>query len=219
MKLGLRLETVFNLIDECKCVADVGCDHGKLACLCLLSGKAKLCVAVDINSKAIEKAKALACALNVSSKVEFVICDGLDKVHKKVDTIVIAGIGGKEIIKILSRCKDRKESSFIVSPNKNNDELEKWLSLNADIENEILVRERDKFYFIYKFKIGKPYKRQISNFKMLVNNSKKEFVVEYLKKQKLRIEKIIETKNIDENKKKELMLSLMNINKNLQSLD
>ena len=53
---------------------------------------------------------------------------------------------------------------------------------------------------------------------MLVNNSKKEFVVEYLKKQKLRIEKIIETKNIDENKQKELMLSLMNINKNLQSL-
>ncbi|MDE6293893.1 MAG: class I SAM-dependent methyltransferase, partial [Clostridiales bacterium] len=64
-----RLDLIKSLIVPAKIIADVGCDHGRIAEYCANSGVAELVIASDISGKCLQKARTL---LGDKSNVKFV---------------------------------------------------------------------------------------------------------------------------------------------------
>jgi tRNA (adenine22-N1)-methyltransferase len=72
-----RLACAMELLGGEKVVADIGCDHGRLSCALVQSGRAERCIAVDISAPSLKKAEKLAAQLGVSDRVETRLGDGL----------------------------------------------------------------------------------------------------------------------------------------------
>ncbi|MEG1394630.1 MAG: class I SAM-dependent methyltransferase [Clostridia bacterium] len=99
--LDKRLGAVIKEIDG-DVLADIGCDHGKIAIAALQQGKCKRAIASDISEKSLQKAKALAEKCKIDN-IEFLVSDGFAGYENiAVNVAVIAGMGGKEIVNILA---------------------------------------------------------------------------------------------------------------------
>ena len=154
VKLSERLSIVFNMIDECQCLADVGCDHGYLSIAAVQSGKAKTALAMDINQGPLDKALEHITEYGLTSSITTRLSDGLNKINVgEADAIAICGMGGKLMARIITDGFDvAKEASFlIVEPQSDLAEFRQAISdLGFEILDEELISEQNKFYPIMK---------------------------------------------------------------------
>lgn len=154
--LGARLATVLSLIEGGESLVDVGTDHGKLPVAALLSGKVSRATATDISEKSLNKAKLLAEKEGVS--LHCLVGDGLKPVREKADVVVIAGMGGAEIVKILREAPCRHRN-YILVPHKNAALVRGYLKEeNACILRDIAVKEKDHFYFVIQATFALPWR-------------------------------------------------------------
>lgn len=94
-----RIDVLFGAVKRCGVFADIGCDHGYVSKRVADAGLADKIYITDISAESLKKAeKLLAGYANVIS----VACDGFSGIPERVDEALIAGMGGEEIIKILS---------------------------------------------------------------------------------------------------------------------
>lgn len=129
-RLSKRLAAVADAVSPGARVADVGCDHGKLAAYLVCSGKCPGVVASDINEPPLDKARELFGSLGISERCRAVLCDGLDGVEPhEVDDIVIAGVGGDVVIGILARAAWLREGDIrlVLCPTTRRAKLRRWL--------------------------------------------------------------------------------------------
>ena len=114
-----RLLTCAKLVCGKKAV-DVGTDHGYLSVYLV---QEKICdevIACDINVKPLEAAKKSIALAGVASKVKTILSDGLDNIScDGVTDVIIAGMGGELIAKIIEKCqwlfeKDKKGFMIII---------------------------------------------------------------------------------------------------------
>lgn len=147
LRLDRRLRDLVDCIDG-SAVADVGCDHGKVSVAALVEGRANKVIACDVSQKSLKKAVDLARGLGVKN-IEFRAGDGLSVISDgEVDQVVIAGMGGREIMKILAHMP-KGIKKLVLSPQKNVIELRQFLSQNGFyISRDIIVEEGGKFYVI-----------------------------------------------------------------------
>lgn len=104
--MNKRLKAIFSYISDGIGVVDVGTDHGYIPSALAESGYAGNIIASDINPGPLESARRNAEDAGVLDHIEFLLCDGLDKCDpSKIDTIVIAGMGGDTICGILDRAE------------------------------------------------------------------------------------------------------------------
>ena len=97
-----RLECILSHV-HAKVLADIGCDHGKVAVYAVLRGLTEKSIAADISEECLKKARALAKEKGAES-VEVRVGDGMRVLKEnEADNVVIAGMGGREIAKILSQ--------------------------------------------------------------------------------------------------------------------
>lgn len=123
--LGTRLDACLSEISESRCMADVGCDHGKLSVAAILSGRTKRSIATDISSPSLKKAKMLAEA--TGTDVDCRLSNGLTAVKEnEVDTVVIAGMGGNTIVQILEDAPF-KYKKYVLVPHKHAITLRKYM--------------------------------------------------------------------------------------------
>ncbi len=120
-----RIEELCALIEPCESFADVGCDHGYVARHVLNSGKCDNVLITDISAKCLAKAEKLLAKHIEAGKCRAVCCDGLKGVPTDTEQVLIAGMGGDEIIQILS--EGFVPEKFILQPMKNADKLRKFL--------------------------------------------------------------------------------------------
>lgn len=142
-----RLTAVLNKIEKGDKVADIGTDHGKLAALA--AGKTdNTVIATDISIKSITKAKRLAESIGLSNII-FRVGNGLKVLNGgEADTVVIAGMGGYEIIKILSESA-QKFKKYILVPHTNVREVRSYLSESGKaVLSDEMVESAGKFYSI-----------------------------------------------------------------------
>lgn len=131
-------------------VADIATDHGYLAELISRNERVKKVIATDISKKCLEKTDELVKRCNLT-KIETRIGDGLKPIDK-VDLSVLAGIGGYEIIKILSeqnclKSGGNKCNYFVLQPSKNAEDLRLFLiERNAQIVLDFIVFSGGRFY-------------------------------------------------------------------------
>ena len=155
--LSPRLEKVADFITY-KTVADIGTDHGKL--LIYLAQKKNLQKGIGSD---VAKGPADACRKNVQAfgltdTIEIRVGDGLKTLMPTdAETVVVAGMGGELIAKILAACPDvvRSVKEFVLQPMTNSDKLLKALpELGIKVTDGALVQEGDKLYRIYKCEQG-----------------------------------------------------------------
>ena len=142
------------IIDEYKLfdidVADIGADHGYLAELLSRNEKIKKIYATDISQKCLDKTNELVARCDLK-KIETKLGDGLDAIDSAKISI-IAGMGGYEIINMLSnqnitKNSNRKCEIFILQPSKNVAELREFLiDKNYAIVRDFMVKSAGKFY-------------------------------------------------------------------------
>lgn len=114
-----RQKIIFSELPSCLVFADVGCDHGYIAKSMITSGKCEKVIVSDISEKCLSKAKKLLSKEIENSLAIAVVSDGLTKIPY-ADTVLIAGMGGQEIISILSSAPFYPER-LILQPMKNTD--------------------------------------------------------------------------------------------------
>ncbi len=141
-----RLETIFANIPPCKSFADVGCDHGFIAKAMIESGKCNLVTVSDISIDSLNKAKKLL-KKYIDQGLVFAICtDGLIGINSNTECVLIAGMGGEEIIKILLSSTFLPKT-LVLQPMKNTDKLRKTLfSLGYGIEKDYMFYDKNKYY-------------------------------------------------------------------------
>ncbi len=143
-KLDKRLRAVVDNIDG-DTLADIGCDHGKVAVCALLEKRSENAIACDISEKSLGKAVELAKAYGLTN-ISFRVGDGFGPLdNNEADCAVIAGMGGREIMSILGDRKGIKK--FVLVAHKNSIELRDFLSLNnLYIQKDFKVEQSGKFY-------------------------------------------------------------------------
>ncbi len=101
--MGSRLELIASLAAGGRGVADIGTDHAKLPVMLRRMGYGGYITAGDINEGPLAKARRGLYEAGIDD-VELVLCDGLEGIDAgRVDTIIVAGMGGDTITGILDR--------------------------------------------------------------------------------------------------------------------
>lgn len=189
--LNNRLLAIANLVDKNSIVLDVGTDHAYLP---IYLSKNKICkkaIASDISQGALEGA-----AKNVKkykAKVKLVLSDGLENIEDKYDTLIISGMGTKNIMGILQNKK--LPEKIILSSNNNLPELRKFMNdLNYWIVKEVVICENNKYYDIISYHYGKEY---LSKIELKYGKSKDKKYYKYLySKNKMILKKVKGLKRI-----------------------
>ena len=149
--LDNRLKMCADMISGEGIVCDVGTDHALLAANLITNGKCEKVIASDINEGPLESARKTVEKYGISEKIDLVLSDGLKNVNGEgVSDIVIAGMGGETIVKILSECQfDLNGIRLILQPMTKAEVLRKWLELYGyKIISEKGVAEGEKFYTV-----------------------------------------------------------------------
>lgn len=155
IKLDNRLEECAKKVKG-NYICDIGTDHGYLPAYLIQSGNCERAIASDIAEKPLEYARRTAEKYGVSEKTKLIISDGLNNIPETepITDIVIAGMGGETIIKILENCPSGlKDKNFILQPMTKADLLRKNLYLlGFKIENETAVQDKDFIYTVMAVK-------------------------------------------------------------------
>lgn len=154
--ISTRLNEIVNLIDRNQNVADIGSDHGYVLIELRKRGfKSKL---LGVENK---KAPFLHLVNNVNSYKDIDIncdlSDGLDNVSEEYSTVILAGMGFKNISCIIDKNKKKVDfiDTFIVDAHTDKSKVRPYfLKLGYKIEDEKIVFEDGIFYDLIKFKKG-----------------------------------------------------------------
>ncbi len=149
-----RLNKIFELLPTCQIFADIGCDHGYMAKAMLESKKAKKVIISDISAKCLEKAEGLLSEDIKNGNAESVVSNGFERV-KSCDLALIAGMGGEEIVSIISSAVNLPEK-LVLQPMKNPDKVRvNAVKLGYRIEKDFTFKSSGKFYDIILLVKGK----------------------------------------------------------------
>lgn len=155
--LDERLSAIVDLVGRADTVVDVGCDHGYVANYLVEENLAQKVYATDISEPSLRKNERFAFSRGNDQRVISLLGDGLVPLRDKdFDLVIIAGMGGDLIIKILQKSFDLvKGKTLILQPMTQRDSVRKYLVENGfKIQKEAIVRDKNKFYEIMKFLPG-----------------------------------------------------------------
>ena len=152
IKLSKRLETLASFIEDNSYVCDVGCDHAHLPIYLCEERKNIQVIASDINPNPLKIAKDNIKKYHLESKIKVVERNGIENLESKVDTVVIAGMGGILISDIISKKENLVNvKNLILSPNNEWEKVRESLNkINYEIIEEKIILENKKTYLILK---------------------------------------------------------------------
>lgn len=186
IKLSKRLRAIVNFCDKNKIIADIGTDHGFVPNFLYEEDINRKIIATDISLNSLNKAIEFTELRGNKGKIENIVCNGLEKIPP-VDQIIIAGMGGILISKILDRDfeKARQAEKLILQPMQQVDYLRKFLyDKGFKILDEKIVFEDNKFFHIivanYKA-IKEEYTDIDLKVSKLLRNRKDKDLIEFLK--------------------------------------
>ena len=116
-----RIRKIVAEIPSSRIFGDIGCDHGYAAEYMLKTGKCKVAIISDISEKCLDKARKLLKKYEEKGRVKSVVTDGFTGLPK-LDTALIAGMGGEEIVAIMKNAEELPEN-LVLQPMKNCDKV------------------------------------------------------------------------------------------------
>lgn len=153
-----RLKIISTLIKDGKGFIDVGTDHAYLPVYMVQNGYKGKIFASDINSSPLDNALKSLVQNNCADKVSLLKMDGLENCPQdEIDTIVISGMGGDTICRILDLAEWCMDDRFtlILQPMTKAEVLRYWLTNNEfGIVSEHLAEENETIYQIMEVRFG-----------------------------------------------------------------
>lgn len=190
-----RLSCIKSLVPKGSVVVDLGTDHCKIPNALVKEGF-KPVYATEASKGPLEQAKR-----NALDGVTLSLHDGLLGFEEPVDTVIIAGMGGDLIIKILreSFSKFRGMKQMILQPMQQIEHLRTFL-MDHDffIDREEIVREGQKYYQIFRVKNGKEEAYDPRFFK--TDTSDIELLKSYYQKEANRINHLLSIREKEEDR-------------------
>ncbi len=142
--LTLRQKIICSHLPQAESFADVGCDHGYMAQYMLEQTNCVRVYITDVSAKCLKKAEQLLQSHVISGRCIPVCCDGLLGLSTLPQCVLIAGMGGEEIVKILAEGGIPKQ--FVLQPMKNSEKVRAFL-----------IERGCKITLDYTFEDGKYY--------------------------------------------------------------
>lgn len=149
-----RLLAVAELVRPGSVTADIGADHGHLICYLVGEGISPRGFACDINAGPLDACAKTVARHGLEDKVTLYRTDGLKGLPlEEIDDIIIAGMGGELIAKILSEAPSARKQrlSFILQPMTKAGRLRSSLyRMGYAIEREVAVRAGGNLYTVMR---------------------------------------------------------------------
>lgn len=158
MKINARLKKIGDLVEANSFCLDVGCDHALLDIYLISRNKNIKAIASDIAEGPLNQARKNIEKEKLEDKIEVSLGEGLSTYKSGVNTCIISGMGGRNVLGI---CKNnpkifKKIETYIISPNNYQEEVKRFFTKNGYyIANEEFVRDKRFIYQIIIFKKGK----------------------------------------------------------------
>lgn len=157
--MNRRLQKIYDLIPKTGMgIIDVGTDHGHIPIQLALNQYPGRIFASDIVPGPLNSAMNLAKQNHVEENIRFLLCDGLTSCpNDQVDTILIAGMGGDTICRILDQADWLINGIYrlILQPMTHAEVLRYWLIHNEfRIEKEALIKDGSHLYQIMQASSG-----------------------------------------------------------------
>ena len=142
-----RILKLCSYLEKCETFADVGCDHGYCTQYMLSNSLCEKAVISDISAKCLEKAENLLDEYIKCGKCIPVCCSGLKKINSLTELVLIAGMGGEEIVSILKSAFIPEK--FVLQPMRNVREVREFLlNCGAEITRDEVFFSGGKYYFV-----------------------------------------------------------------------
>ncbi len=208
MKLSKRLQSIYDMVPS-GVVADVGSDHGKLIISLFENGVISKGYAIENKKGPFARLKKAIEEHHLEKDVIPMLSDGISELPEDVNTVVIAGMGGFNIIEILKKNprKLKNVKTIIVDAHNAIPELRKQIcKMGYIIADEDIVYEDNNYYEIIKFIAGEVAfldEPDIEFGPILRNEKSITFVDKYNSRIK-EIDILLSTHKIPEAKSKEL---------------
>ena len=150
IQLSERLQAVANLVGETGVVADVGTDHGYIPVYLVSAGKAERAIAMDVNQGPLQRALEHIRKFHMEKQIETRLSDGFKALQPgEVQTIVVAGMGGALMKRILDEGEDVAHTAkrLVLQPQSELSAFRHFLAEHGyRILGEDMVYEDGKFY-------------------------------------------------------------------------
>ncbi len=146
MGYGKRIDTLCSHLKQCASFADVGCDHGYCSEYVLKNGLCDNVIFSDVSKGSLAKAEKLLGQYVLQGKAKGVLGDGFFGVPRDTESVLIAGMGGSEIVSILSdETHGFIPAHFVFQPMHDGEKLRRYL-----LENGAII-QRDYTFFDGKY--------------------------------------------------------------------
>jgi tRNA (adenine22-N1)-methyltransferase len=156
MQLSKRLQAVAEMVTPGNRVADIGCDHAYTSIYLLTNRISPYVVAMDINQGPLDRAKENVEKYGIDGKISIRKSDGLKMLNPgEVDTILIAGMGGRLMLQILTSRMNiiSAAKELVLQPQSETYLVRKALKeLGYMIIKEKMLKEDGKYYVIMKLR-------------------------------------------------------------------
>lgn len=150
MELSKRLSAVARLVTKGNRLADVGTDHGYIPIYLVKKGWVPSAIAMDVNPGPLKRASENIALYDASQYIQTRLSDGIEALLPgEVDTVVMAGMGGNLIQKLLSQGENVGKSikEWVLQPQSDASALRHYLQVHGyRILQEDIVLEEGKYY-------------------------------------------------------------------------
>lgn len=151
--LSQRLRDVASFVPKGARLLDVGSDHAYLPLYLMETEQISFAIAGEVVDGPFQSAKSHVADSAYQDAIEVRLADGLAamSVEDGISAVVIAGMGGRLISRILQTGQDRLETveRLILQPNNSEDEVRAWLNSHGyALVAERILEENGKIYEI-----------------------------------------------------------------------
>ena len=154
VQLSERLTAIAEMVTEGNRLVDVGCDHGYLPVYLMLQHKIPRAIATDVGKGPLTRAQEHIAQYHMEAYIETRLCNGLSEIRSgEGDTLVIAGMGGPLMERILSEGRHALPGfqELILQPQSDIPHFRRFVMQNGyQIIQEEMILEDGKFYPIMK---------------------------------------------------------------------
>jgi len=158
-ELSKRLFEIASQVKQNDKIADIGTDHAYVPIFLIDKGIVDTAIAADVSRGSCEKALDNIKRHKMQEKIKVVHSNGLQKLlNEDFNTVVIAGMGGPLMKRILSHCMEKVITldRLILQPQSEIDVVRKYVHrIGFKIEKEIMLKENDQIYTIIVCEKGK----------------------------------------------------------------
>lgn len=155
MKISKRLSICLKYTEGFNKLADIGTDHALLPINAVTKGFVSKALAIDNKQGPFVIAYSNVLKYELNREIEVILGDGINKIDRYVDVVVISGMGGSLITDIILKDNIMNVKRFILQPNNDSSLVrEAIVKIGFHIVDELVFSDNHKIYDLIVADIG-----------------------------------------------------------------